>query len=43
MREVLGNYSDYKHENSRIDRILSDKHGHIVYKKHTVNITSKFT
>ena len=31
MREVLGNFSDFKNEKSRIERILTEKHGHIVY------------
>ncbi len=31
MREVLGNFSDFQNEKSRIERILTEKHGHIVY------------
>lgn len=31
MREVLGNFPDFKYEKSRIERLLIDKYGHIVY------------
>ena len=31
MREVLGNFPDFKYEKSRIERLLTDDHGHIVY------------
>ena len=31
MKEVLGNFPDFKYEKSRIERILTEKYGHIVY------------
>ena len=31
MREIIGNYSDFKYKKSRIERILCDKHRCIVY------------
>ena len=31
MREVLGSHPDFKYEKSRIERLLTEDHGHIVY------------
>jgi len=31
MREVLSGYSDFKNEKSRIERLLTEDHGHIMY------------
>ena len=31
MKEALGNFPDFKYEKSRIERILTEKYGHIVY------------
>ena len=31
MREVLRSHPDYKNEKSRIERLLTEEHGHIAY------------
>lgn len=31
MREVLGAFPDFKYEKSKIERLLIDNYGHIVY------------